>query len=306
MPKVFISHSWEDNAISRQIAEYLKRDGSEIGIDYARIKGGESLPRRISDALEWCDMLVLLWSASAKKSDWVNLEWENALALKKRIIPCILDGINVPGILSRCLYLDFRDPNVGYVELARTFKLSNHKKITPIFRTKPQELSEEDVQVTLKKYDFYCHEWDWSKEFCNPDGRGFKHQYKLQIIQGDKVVLDMASGLMWQQGGSSNQMDIKAAKKWIDDLNQRGYAGFKDWRLPTLEEAMSLMEREKMKGDLYIDPIFDKTQRYIWTADPVVGSAAVWVVDFHPGYCFPNYLHYNYVRAVRSGQSSQG
>ena len=44
MPKVFISHSWIDNDISRKIAHDLKRDGAEIWIDYARISGGESLP----------------------------------------------------------------------------------------------------------------------------------------------------------------------------------------------------------------------------------------------------------------------
>jgi len=84
MPKVFISHSWEDNEISRKLAEYLKRDGADIWIDYARISGGESLPRRLSEALEWCDTLVLLWSKSAENSYYVNLEWESALGLKKK------------------------------------------------------------------------------------------------------------------------------------------------------------------------------------------------------------------------------
>ncbi len=44
MPKVFLSHSWDDNEISRKIAQDLKRDGAEIWIDHARISGGESLP----------------------------------------------------------------------------------------------------------------------------------------------------------------------------------------------------------------------------------------------------------------------
>ena len=30
MPKVFISHSWEDSEIAREIAANLKRDGAEI------------------------------------------------------------------------------------------------------------------------------------------------------------------------------------------------------------------------------------------------------------------------------------
>ena len=66
--KVFISHAWEDNEISRQLAEYLKRDGADIWIDYSKIHGGDSLPRRISEALDWCDTLILLWSKSAINS----------------------------------------------------------------------------------------------------------------------------------------------------------------------------------------------------------------------------------------------
>ncbi|HJN67852.1 MAG TPA: hypothetical protein QF602_00170, partial [Candidatus Marinimicrobia bacterium] len=35
---------------------------------------------------------------------------------------------------------------------------------------------------------------------------------------------------------------------------------------PTLEEAASLLESNK-RNDLYIDPVFSKKQRWIWTGD---------------------------------------
>ena len=75
-------------------------------------------------------------------------------------------------------------------------------------------------------------------------------------------MYDGASRLMWQQAGSENHMDYYKAKKWIDDLNKKGYAGFSDWRLPTLEEAMSLMAPEKISS-LYIYPIFDERQEWL-------------------------------------------
>jgi hypothetical protein len=176
---------------------------------------------------------------------------------------------------------------------------------TTHFRHQPMTLPTYAVLSMLKKFDFYCSEYGWNKDRCNPNGRGFANQYQLKTIQGDKVVMDQASGLVWQQGGSDKYMNFEAAKKWIENLNQQGYAGFKDWRLPTLEEAMSLMEPKRMNGDLYLDPLFDKTQAWIWTADPVVGSAAAWVVDFYDGHCSPDNLHFHCVRAVRSGLSSQ-
>lgn len=110
---------------------------------------------------------------------------------------------------------------------------------------------------------------------------------------------------MWQQGGSPDTMNFEAAKNWINDLNRKRYSGYHDWRLPTLEEAMSLLERDKMNGDLYIDLIFDSNQRWIWTCDLVQGGSSAWVVYFNDGECY-DYLFdiSDYVRAVRFGQSS--
>ncbi len=98
-------------------------------------------------------------------------------------------------------------------------------------------------------------------------------------------------------------MPYENAKAYVTQLNKEGFAGFSDWRLPTLEEAMSLTEPKKLNGDLYIDSEFDKTQRWIWTAD-TYSAGRTWIVYFTYGFCD----HYDvgddsYVRAVRSGQS---
>jgi len=110
---------------------------------------------------------------------------------------------------------------------------------------------------------------------------------------------------MWQQGGSSEGMKFEDAKNWIEELNQNGFAGCNDWRLPTLEEAMSVMEPEKK--ELYIDPIFDSEQWYIWTADKLKGESRQWIVRFNLGLCNQFYpSHFNgFVRAVRSRQSDK-
>ncbi len=186
-------------------------------------------------------------------------------------------------------------------------KVSSTPKPTAIFRNEPGKLSEDDVKAMLKKYDFYCGEYDWSKKYCNPKGNGFKHQFEAKTIKGDKVVFDEASGLIWQQSGSSDSMTYDEAKNYIKELNEKGFAGYKDWRLPTLEEAMSLMEAEKKRGNLYIDPVFDNKQEWIWISDLYQGeSRAAWVVSFSYGRCnWNSFFHGSYVRAVRSGQSSQ-
>jgi tetratricopeptide (TPR) repeat protein len=61
-------------------------------------------------------------------------------------------------------------------------------------------------------------------------------------------------------------MEWDKAKEWVRSLNGRGYAGYHDWKLPTLEEAASLLESNK-RNDSYIDPIFSNKQGWIWTGD---------------------------------------
>ncbi len=113
-----------------------------------------------------------------------------------------------------------------------------------------------------------------------------KHDYEVSTIKGDKVVIDHTTGLMWHQSGSYKNMSWKRAKKWVGELNKQGYAGFLDWRLPTLEEAVSLLEPNEKSGNQFIDPVFDKTQWSIWSCDSSVtdGSLSLdnaWSVNFN-------------------------
>jgi len=96
-------------------------------------------------------------------------------------------------------------------------------------------------------------------------------------------------------------MSLKKAKKWVKDLNRKSYVGYKDWRLPTVEEASSLLESAKKNSDLFIDPAFDKHQQKILTGDSH-GSYGAWHVNFDKGRVSWNYLidGRSYVRPVRS------
>ena len=125
-------------------------------------------------------------------------------------------------------------------------------------------------------------------------------------MSGDVVVVDNATGLMWHQSGSDVQMGWYEAQKWIKKLNEGswlnkgGYAGYCDWRLPTVEEAASLLESNKRRNGLYIDPVFSNKQSYIRSIGRH-SSEAAWLVLFFDGSVHWRGIYGNhYVRPVRS------
>ncbi|MBN1930744.1 MAG: DUF1566 domain-containing protein [Desulfobacterales bacterium] len=175
--------------------------------------------------------------------------------------------------------------------------------VSHIYREDGRRLAESDAKQMVKKNEFYDSDW-------NSSGKGIEHlYYEPTSIYKDKVVCDFATGLMWQQNGSTKgYWDGEYVRK----LNNMKFAGYNDWRLPTLEEAMSLMEPKK-HGNLYIDPVFDSKHRRIWTSDQSAaapeGKIGSWVVFFDAGYCDFSYrIDYGQpspsVRAVRSLPSS--
>jgi tetratricopeptide (TPR) repeat protein len=108
MAKLFISHSWENKPVARKLAEDLGRS-HEVWIDHVELHGGDPLLLEIQRGIENCDSLLLLWSAPAKASRNVRMEWESALLVPKTLIPCRLDDTELELFLKRLLWIDFRE-----------------------------------------------------------------------------------------------------------------------------------------------------------------------------------------------------
>lgn len=117
------------------------------------------------------------------------------------------------------------------------------------------------------------------------------------------VVVYYGYDLMWQQSGSPGSMKWEKAQDYIDQINEESYAGYSDWRLPTIEELVLLLEPERQSHNLYIDPEFDNTQTSCWTATPGSDSSQVWVVNFYDDSAnLAEATDFHYVRAVRSSK----
>ena len=128
---------------------------------------------------------------------------------------------------------------------------------------------------------------------------------RFDVQKEGQVVVDHATGLMWQQSGSQEALTYQEAEQYCSDQELADHTG---WRLPTVEELLSLVEPEESPDGLYIDLRFDSAQRYVLSADKRQikdedSSESAWVVGFTSG----NVGWYSlsiifYVRCVRSGQ----
>lgn len=116
-PQVFISHSHADRHMAVLLQRVLEQAGAATFLDQDRIQPADDLPDRVSEGLAWCDALLLIWSADAATSAWVEREWDRAYELRKRIIPYVLDRTPLPDALSNLVFVEAQDQRLSHAGL---------------------------------------------------------------------------------------------------------------------------------------------------------------------------------------------
>ncbi|MCP4267756.1 MAG: DUF1566 domain-containing protein [Candidatus Brocadiaceae bacterium] len=157
-----------------------------------------------------------------------------------------------------------------------------------------KDLTMSNVQTIENIYIRSKHDWGFYAYST------ISHNYEPKSTNGNNLVIDNVTGLMWHQSGSDSYMEWNKTKQWLKDLNSGGYAGYYDWRLPSLAEAVSLLESDRKNEALYIDTVFSNKQKRIWTGNKLTGSKSAWLVDFQVGTMRGLYTNEKcYVRPVR-------
>ena len=136
-----------------------------------------------------------------------------------------------------------------------------------------KDLSDDDVREIVLAHGFADGELNPSGNFAN----------RLQH-HGQHIIVDQRTGLMWQRGGL-DITSIRLMNKKIDDLNREGHLGYHDWRLPSVEEAMSLMESQVNDKDIHLNTNFSKEQPFIFTSAQRT-PGGYWFVDYKHGRLF--------------------
>lgn len=135
-------------------------------------------------------------------------------------------------------------------------------------------IQEEEIGDLIRKWNFFDSEHNPSGRFANC----------LADSGDERTIIDLKTGLMWQRGGLDIN-SIRHTRKEIDAINRNGFAGFKDWRLPTLEEALSLMETAPNAKAVHLHPCFSKNQPFIFV-EARRRPGGYWFVDYKQGRAF--------------------
>ncbi len=130
-----------------------------------------------------------------------------------------------------------------------------------------------------------------------------------KFVVQDGIAFDTETGLTWLRFAHGQQWEknnvIGEAKQigWQDAMaipikfNQKGYAGYNNWRLPNIDELKTLIDRNKgIKGNYIHADVFPKNR------SSSLNDSGAWLVFFNDGSCydfFKDWLHGGFVRLVR-------
>ena len=107
MAQIFISYSRKDIGFVRKLAGDLEKAGYDVWWDLTDLRGGDDWLRVIPSAIEASEHFIVVLSPNSAVSDWVKKEYTQALSLRKKIIPLMLERATVPFALNTINYVDF-------------------------------------------------------------------------------------------------------------------------------------------------------------------------------------------------------
>jgi hypothetical protein len=110
---IFFSYSHSDKEVAHSIAVRLSLEQRHVWIDEWELQVGDSLLRRIEDAVGEASALLVVLSPASVESEWVRKELTAGLVreLEERrviVLPVLVKDCNIPLFLRDKKYADFR------------------------------------------------------------------------------------------------------------------------------------------------------------------------------------------------------
>jgi hypothetical protein len=171
MPKLFISHSSQDDAFVRELRAALADHGQAGWIDSRELRGGDPLWQEIQKAIEAASACAVVVSPEALQSKWVGEELRHALRLREErgkdkfpTIPLSLNGTKL-GVLEEFfgeepLYIPVTSDAGGVEAAMHAILVALGKRLPSDVAPRPQPKTEPLEELVLELTDLKFHEQD--------------------------------------------------------------------------------------------------------------------------------------------------
>jgi hypothetical protein len=122
------------------------------------------------------------------------------------------------------------------------------------------------------------------------------------VINGDRTITDIASGMMWELETKNTKQTWKNAMDYCENASTAMYT---DWRLPEQKEIRTIVNFTRYLPAMNIDFFHDTMSAFYWSSTSDASyTGRAWGVYFYYGSGNLNAKDSSYyVRAVRGGQS---
>ncbi|MCK5810631.1 MAG: DUF1566 domain-containing protein [Cocleimonas sp.] len=291
MNDIFISHSSNDRPWVSLLATALQAEGYRVNWEKNHLTN-ENFAAIIQDTFEQCQCVITVWSQQAITS--FSVKAETLIAMEQNLL--------IP------IFCEHVIPPMPYASLSTEALQS--------WKGDRNDLRYQHLLQTIRK-------------FTQPEPILQAGKY---IDNNDDTITDCKTNLMWKKY-SEGQRDITCGKgmvrqyTWetaVNRFKQSSFAGYNDWRLPTVKELRSLVScqqtvasplteerhatslmNEKCTQPTINKNVFPNTSptRY-WTSSTFFNKEDyAWALHFDSGNDEESLKHYNAsVRLVRTSQ----
>jgi hypothetical protein len=126
---IFLSHARKDSALARQLAQRLTRGGFNVWLSEEKIEPGDNWAKKMGQALDDSDWMVILLTPAALESDLLRQDIEFALMSRKferRVFtvfvgPTLEAGKDMPWILMKLPNEQIESPR-EFADVVKKFK----------------------------------------------------------------------------------------------------------------------------------------------------------------------------------------
>ena len=85
------------------------------------------------------------------------------------------------------------------------------------------------------------------------------------LKRDDGTIYDSVTSVTWKANDSfldlERDVSYSEAEDYVKETNKKKVGGYSDWRIPTIQEASSIFDKEKLNkdskgGDIFLDSVF--------------------------------------------------